>query len=256
VPSRSTAPNKPNLHPPGRVGGVYPTLQSGAIAPNKPNLGYPAARSRVAVTNKANLPGGAVVRCTNKPNLGCPARKGRVAVNKQTQLVGAKCEKRTQFLDCGPRSQPGVTTLRMVQNKPNLRRFTTEAQRSQRRFWTPSETCPRFHSRWPPCFRGEYSCDNASLPGVVPATKPISLRGRGLGDEACCTNKPNLATWREHHTLPIRPGPGSARGRTLPVGPNHGRDAHATVCRSGDRRSREGKLCETNPISGSLKFEV
>jgi hypothetical protein len=34
----------------------------------------------------------------------------------------------------------------------------------------------------------------------------------------------------------------------LPVDPNHGRDAHATICRSGDRRSRESKSCETNPI--------
>jgi hypothetical protein len=42
----------------------------------------------------------------------------------------------------------------------------------------------------------------------------------------------------------------SLSGRALPVDPNHGRDAHATLCRSGDRRSREGKLCETKPIPG------
>ena len=53
-------------------------------------------------------------------------------------------------------------------------------------------------------------------------------------------------------TDPIRP-----RGTgILPVDPNHGRDEHATICRCGDRRSREGGLCQTKPISGLVQNRV
>jgi len=45
----------------------------------------------------------------------------------------------------------------------------------------------------------------------------------------------------------------SAR-RALPVDPNHGRDAHATICRSGDRRSREGQMRQTKPNLGKLGY--
>ncbi len=54
-------------------------------------------------------------------------------------------------------------------------------------------------------------------------------------------------------TKPISPcGTGipsaSLSGQALPVDPNPGRDAHATIGRSGDRRSREGQSCQTKPI--------
>jgi hypothetical protein len=128
--------------------------------------------------------------CETKPNLGTLGYQG------------------------GGRAEPWLEPI--VQNKPNLQRFTTEAQRSQRRFWTPSETCSRFHSPWPPCFRGEYSCE----------TKPMS----GYAGRAEAWGRATGVLYKQ--TQFLRP------------------------CRSGDRRSREGRLCETNPISGSLRFEV
>jgi hypothetical protein len=124
-----------------------------------------------------------------------------------------------------------------------------------------------------PSLEGQ-SCDNASLPGVVPATNPIpggagppspAPRPSGLapGPEAVVRNKANSSI--------ADCGLGRACGRTPPFAPTNcarrtqfglgsgsrrAKDAKQTqflpLRRSGDRRSREGEACETNPIGPAL----
>jgi hypothetical protein len=78
----------------------------------------------------------------------------------------------------------------------------------------------------PPCSGGEQSCGNASLPGVIPATEPISAGrdkphlvggdGRGTGERNAQT-EPNLGrVARKRRRRPPEPA-GTRRRQTKPI---------------------------------------
>ncbi len=108
---------------------------------------------------------------------------------------------------------------------------------------------------WPPCLRSEYSCEtkpNFGGPGV------FGVR-RVEGDLSCKANpisgdRPERASAVQ--TKPIHSAPtgtvGGRQGRRWSAtGDNRAKQTQfLPFCRSGDRRSREGRACETNPISG------
>jgi hypothetical protein len=209
------------------------------ICTNKPNLACPAARRRVAVNKPSQFartgPGGRRARAVvqTKPNQGelghlgdrtaagraqgkCAkqtqfARRGRGAgrgiLYRQTQFAGTNCAKQTQFppdqnegqVLGGKGFMVNRTVYRHRQNKANSRRHRVGR--------SPRARCQ--------------SCDNASLPGVVPATNPIRWR--------IMRNKPNS----------------SIADCRLP------RFARNDMLRIGDRPAASGprrRLCKTNPI--------
>jgi len=91
----------------------------------------------------------------------------------------------------------------------------------------------------------EQSCDNASLPGVVPATKPISEEGVGCVSR---TTPPAQSETCETKPIGVGPGEGQSLGGTG-VRSNPAPDAAGeTKPISGPAGRDERPLCETNPI--------
>jgi hypothetical protein len=95
--------------------------------------------------------------------------------------------------------------------------------------------------------RARRNCRWSCRLGAVRQTNPIWRDRTSLGGEICQTNPIPLAGRRSRARTP-NPRGGPVRQTKpiwphgtgiLPVDANHGRDAHATICRSGDRRSRE-----------------
>jgi hypothetical protein len=111
-------------------------------APNKPNC---PKRGTEAVSGKPGGWGRSIMQ--NEPNSGWSARQGPNAPNKPN-FPGEIPHYSTILLFHHPNpipvapnkaNSPGTAVLRCT-NKPNLQRFTTEAQKSQRWFWTPGKT--------------------------------------------------------------------------------------------------------------------
>jgi hypothetical protein len=104
--------------------------------------------------NKASCP---------KRGTGAVSRRCRAGRGPQGRGTRGKCAKQTQFRAEQKEGQrlggKGVmvnsTFDRPRQNKANFRRFTTEAQRPQRRSWIHRQAWPRFHSPCPRCLCGE-----------------------------------------------------------------------------------------------------
>jgi hypothetical protein len=188
---------------------------------------------------------------------------------------------RLRISDCGPRSQPGMTTLRIGDGPAARHRLG------------PPGPVEQTNPIWPAVPDGmelggrvANAPNKPNLPGrplrpaasglrrPVVRTKPIARSGaprrcpaRGaVGAGPPCQTKPirrqrgrrgshlYKQTQLARATRAKRTQFPDCAGWALPVDPNHGRDAHATICRSGDRRSREGKPCETKPNLGALGY--
>jgi hypothetical protein len=126
-----------------------------------------------------------------------PCRKGVMVHRTRNRLRQNKAN--SSIADWGPRSQPGVTTLRIEERKDRISRKDAKIAKGNRRIWLGFLCVPGVLARnkansvaWPVapnkpnfCHRADPEiggprgqlCDKASLPGVVPATKPIARSG-------------------------------------------------------------------------------
>jgi hypothetical protein len=115
------------------------------------------------------------------------------------------CAKQTQF---GPRQHEGQVVCGQG----------VMAERTCKEHWKNKAKLGQAEASGGTVSQGGYSCDNASLPGVVPATKPISAVRRGTG--------------------------------ILPVSLDHRQDADATVRPDGGRCAKQTQLPEAGHRGG------